>query len=243
MHLQGLLGLADRFVAPSRFLADRYCRWGLEPARIETIANGAPPVASTQNTDGTELRHHFAFFGNITPHKGVLPLLVAAARAQAARPELRVSLHGALQFPEPSFRSAFEAALAAAPGVRWTRGYDRQEIGRLMADTGWVVVPSLWWENAPLVVLEAFRYGRPVIASGIGGMAELIQHEVSGLHVPIGDTTSLAAALLRASSEPGLWERLRRGRPEVATYDEVADIHLDLYQTLRTRSHRQLVKT
>ena len=54
-------------------------------------------------------------------------------------------------------------------------------------DADWVVMPSVWWENAPLVIAEAHAHGRPVICSNIGGMAESVRHGVDGLHFPAGD--------------------------------------------------------
>ena len=51
-----------------------------------------------------------------------------------------------------------------------------------MARIDWVVVPSIWWETGPLVVMEAFQYGRPVICSDIGGMSEKVTDGVNGLH-------------------------------------------------------------
>ena len=56
-----------------------------------------------------------------------------------------------------------------------------------MAEIDWVVVPSIWWENSPLVIQEAFLHGRPVICSDIGGMAEKVRHGVDGLHFRVGD--------------------------------------------------------
>ena len=63
-------------------------------------------------------------------------------------------------------------------------------------------------------------HGRPVICSGIGGLAEKVQHEVNGLHFTVGDPGSLASVVERAVTEPGLWERLRAGIPHVYTADE-----------------------
>ena len=54
-----------------------------------------------------------------------------------------------------------------------------------MAEVDWVVVPSIWWENAPLVIQEAFRHRRPVICGDIGGMAEMVRDGVDGLHAPV----------------------------------------------------------
>ncbi|MEK1927423.1 MAG: glycosyltransferase, partial [Rhizobium giardinii] len=66
------------------------------------------------------------------------------------------------------------------------------------------IVPSVWWENAPLVIQEAQTQGRPVIASSIGGMAEMVEHGVNGLTVPPNDARALAAAMRSILEEPNL---------------------------------------
>ena len=91
--------------------------------------------------------------------------------------------------------------------------------GSCTTSTG-CLLPSRWWENSPLVVQEAFTHRRPVICSGIGGLAEKVDDEVNGLHFNVGDPDSLAWVIQRAATEPGLWERLRAGIPHVYTVDE-----------------------
>ena len=103
---------------------------------------------------------------------------------------------------------------------------------RLMAGADWVVFPSTWWENAPLVINEAFQHGRPVICSGIGGAAELVRDGVNGLHAPVGDAAGLADVMRRAIEEPGLWQRLRQGVEPPAGIGESAARHRVLYDGL-----------
>ena len=89
-----------------------------------------------------------------------------------------------------------------------------------MAEVDWVVVPSRWWENSPLVIQEAFLHSRPVICSDIGGMAEKVTDRVNGLHFGVGDPPSLRRDDPRGpSSTPGLWERLQAGIPEIFTME------------------------
>jgi len=102
----------------------------------------------------------------------------------------------------------------------------------MMAAVDWVVVPSVWWENSPLVIQEAFAAGRPVICSDVGGMAEKVHDGVDGLHFRVGDAESLAATIHRAVRTPGLWERLREGIPEVHSMAEHADVLTDAYESL-----------
>jgi len=101
-----------------------------------------------------------------------------------------------------------------------------------MTGVDWVVVPSLWWENAPLVILESFRHRKPVIAADIGGMAELVQHGRNGLLFRRGDAGDLARIMSRAATEEGLWSSLRGGIAPVATMTDVAAAHARLYAQL-----------
>jgi glycosyltransferase involved in cell wall biosynthesis len=100
-----------------------------------------------------------------------------------------------------------------------------------MARTDWVVVPSVWWENAPLVIQEAFRHRRPVICSGIGGMAEAVRDGVDGLHARPGDAADLARVLRRAMETPGLWDHLAAAAPTVPDMADAVAAHRAIYRT------------
>ncbi len=97
--------------------------------------------------------------------------------------------------------------------VTFAGPYKRSELGKLMAGIDWIVVPSIFEETGPLVILEAFLYGRPVICSDFGGMAEKVTNDVNGLHFKRGDSQYLAKTMLRAVETPGLWNELRKGIP------------------------------
>lgn len=233
-HLVALLANVDAFVAPSVFLRDRFLAWGLDPARIALVPN----AAATADDVGwpvepdRDRRDRFAFFGSVAPHKGVLTLLDAAARLGDAA---RVAIHGGLRPADDAFRAAFAEALAAArPTAEHFGPYDRADAGALMRGADWIVVPSLWWENAPLVIEEARAAGRPVICSGMGGMAEMVRHGVDGLHTPPGDAAALAETMRAAAADPALWTRLA-ARAAPASHAAFVDAHLELYQQLPTR--------
>ena len=89
-----------------------------------------------------------------------------------------------------------------------------------MADIDWVVVPSRWWENSPLVIQEAFMHKRPVVCSRIGGMAEKVTDGVDGIHFTKSNAGELADKIRIATSTPGEWERLRDGIGPVYSMDE-----------------------
>jgi len=94
------------------------------------------------------------------------------------------------------------------------------------------VVPSIWWENSPLVIQEAFLHGRPVICSDIGGMSEKVTDGVNGLHFRVGDPYSLADALRRAVGSPDLWKTLHNGIPEIYDIEDAVMNISEMYRGL-----------
>jgi len=171
---------------------------------------------------------------------GPTPPGEAAAGEDAPRPHVRV--HGAnLDLQPGQFQNRIAELLQrAGEHVTFIGAYDHDELHAYMAEVDWVIIPSIWWENSPLVIQEAFHFGRPVIASDIGGMAEKVTHEVDGLHFRANDPTSLAATMRRAASEPGLWDRLRGGIRPVYRMDDHAQRLSAIYEELlhdRTPAH------
>jgi glycosyltransferase involved in cell wall biosynthesis len=116
--------------------------------------------------------------------------------------------------------------------LRWVGPYRPSELRSRMGGADWVLVPSIWWENSPMVIQEAFVCGRPVIASDIGGMAEKVTHGVDGLHVRAGNATHWGQTLYEAATTAGLWERLRVGIKRPITVSECAEAHLEAFPGL-----------
>lgn len=223
----------DTLIAPSRFLRDRFVAAGWDAARIVVIPNAAPeespPVAHRDAGPGGR-RDRFAIFGNVNRWKGTLVALRASARLSAEGVAHGMAVHGGTAWQSEAFLAEFAAALEAAPAAAHHGPYMAEEQAARIAAADWVVVPSIWYENAPLVILEAFRHRRPVICGGIGGMAELVTDGVDGLHAPVGDPAGLAAVLRRAAEEPGLWQRLVAGIRPPPSLATTALRHLDLYR-------------
>jgi glycosyltransferase involved in cell wall biosynthesis len=234
-HLLALLRCVDRFVAPSAFLRDRFIAWGLELDRIELIPNAVALPAAGKPTP-REHPNRFAFFGNLAPHKGADVLLDAACRLKARGEAVEIALHGGVGPGQEAFRAAVTAAVAeAAPVARIVGRYHRADLPALMAGTDWVIVPSIWWENAPLSILEAKASGLPVIVSSIGGMAELVADGVDGLHVPPGDPLALADVIARAAVDRMLHRKLSRASRVRWSFEDHVEAHLDLFRTLSRR--------
>lgn len=233
LHIRGALRAVDRFISPSDFLRERFIAWGIAPDQIEVIRNGLPsrPRAPDRQTpDGR--RDHFGFFGHINRFKGATVALDASARLSRAGVAHQLSLHGSSAYQSQDTLDLFGRSLDAAPDATHRGAYVRDEQARLITDVDWVIVPSVWWENAPLVIQEAFAHGRPVICSDVGGMAELVRDNIDGLYFSRGDARSLAQTMQRAIGQPGLWQRLVDGVRPTRTIQQAADEHLALYKSL-----------
>lgn len=235
-HLLRLLENVDAFIAPSQAVRDRFLDWGLSPSKIRVLPNAVPQDPQPVVRRARSKPDRFAFFGSMAPHKGTRVLLDAAARLVENGAELSLTLHGKLNYPSVEDSAGFRASLAAAGSrVSLLGPYDRGEIPALMAQTDWVVVPSLWEENAPLVVLEAQRAGRPVICTGLGGLSELVRDGIDGLHVPRGNPAALAETMQSVAADPELWSELASNIRPPMTPQEHARSHFSLFSELQER--------
>ena len=229
--IRAALDLVDLFVAPSETVRERFAEWGVPRERILLEDYGRLLTPSLAEADRPAPHDTLGIFGQVNPYKGFDVLLRAMQALGPEAPNLRV--HGAnLDLQEHSFRDEIAALLATTPGVADLGPYPPARVGEMMAAVDWVVVPSVWWENSPLVIQEAFAAGRPVICSDVGGMAEKVDDGVNGLHFRIGDAESLAAAIRRAVSTADLWERLRERIPPVHAMTDHAAVLTCAYESL-----------
>ena len=226
------LANVDLFLSPSRFLRKRYIEWGIASERIRFEELGRPHTEPLPEPPGERLRNRIAFFGQLTPFKGAETLLEAMKVLAQRETGVHLSLHGAYveYFADTYGREFAELLDEMGDNVTYAGAYAHADLPRLMRNVDWVVLPSRWWENSPLVVQEAFMHGRPVICSGIGGLAEKVDDGVNGLHFNVGDADSLASVIERAVTEPGLWQRLRAGIPAVYTVGDHVESLTGIYR-------------
>jgi glycosyltransferase involved in cell wall biosynthesis len=232
------LGLSDHYVSPSNFLIDRYVKWGLPAEKFSMIENGIDiaRVAPPRELAAGGRRARFGFFGQVTEFKGLPVLLDAITRIPDVvwGDDAALCIFGGNLDNQPApFRKHFEELLEkAGRRAKFYGSYRSEELPQLMQQVDWVVVPSIWWENSPIVIQEALLHGRPLICSDIGGMAEKVQPRRDGLHFRVGSAEDLADRLAEALGDAGLWSRLRAGMQKPVSHREVAERHLALYRKL-----------
>jgi glycosyltransferase involved in cell wall biosynthesis len=226
----------DCFVAPSRYLRDRYLGFGIPGARLLHSDYGFdldPWGGSALREPDPHGRLRVAYLGTWIPPKGVHLLLEAFRELDSDRFVLYLHGHAVPYEGDESYERRLRDLAARLPHVRIGGAYTPAEIPGLLAAADVLAVPSIWYENSPLTIHEAFLSRLPVVASAQGGMEELVRHEENGLTFRPRSPRALAAALRRLLEEPELFEKLRQTRTAVKSIQENARELEALYDHLR----------
>jgi len=222
----------DLFVSPSRFLLDRHRQAGFAPRRAAVVRNGipmSPDAARARETKAAGDRPRFLLMCRLTVEKGPRVVLDAVSRLPRDLDfELTIAGRGPLE-------AEMRAAAANDPRIRFAGYVTGAEKVALLAAAGHLLVPSLWYENAPLAVIEAAAYGLSVLASRIGGIPELVREGRTGLLFEPGDAAGLAETMHGLATGrialPGLaaasWELARDH-----TVERMSDAYLGHYHGL-----------
>lgn len=180
----------DRVVAPSLFYKQKLMEWGWPERQLAYIPNYVDAAAYTPRYEPGD---YFFYFGRLAMEKGVATLIRAAAQAKV---KLRIAGTG----PEGDALKALASEL----------GGDIEFLGFVSGEPLWkwvrgaraIVLPSEWYENAPMSVLEAYACGKPVIGAHIGGIPEMLKSGETGWLFESGNVSALAASLSQLSNTP-----------------------------------------
>ncbi len=202
---------ADQYISPSHFLVDQYVAAGFPRGRFIKLENGIPVAQikafASPHRSSSDRSIRIAYLGSLAWQKGPHVLAEAFSRLPPGTARLRIWGDPNVF---PSYSDRVRRALAAHD-AQLMGPVPNEQVGRVLADADVLVVPSLWYENSPVVIQEARAAGVPVIVSGHGALAEKVHDGVNGLHFPRGNAAALAQTLQRLVDEPGLLPRLRQG--------------------------------
>ncbi len=208
---EALAGAAQAILSPSRFLISvfRYNRFP-HAHRIRHAPHGFD-YSLVRDLHGHTLDPEavtLGYIGTIQYHKGVHVLVEGFRKVEA--PNLRLKVWGG-SFHEKQYERKVRASAAGDPRIEFLGPYAHDALRGVLEQVDLVVVPSVWYENAPLTITSALAAGVPVIASDIGGMAEFVQDGVNGLLFAMGNAGDLARRLAQVARDPELVRRLRDG--------------------------------
>jgi glycosyltransferase involved in cell wall biosynthesis len=237
-HILDCCRNVDLFLAPSVFLRDRLLEFGLPDERIVYLPLGIPHrITAEARTPQRPMR--VGYIGVLAPHKGVHILIEAFKQAARRSPGCAsLFLHGSgMWFSDYARRLRADAE---GCNVQFCGEFRPSDANALYRSLDLLVVPSLWWENAPLTIREAALAGIPVLGSNLGGTAESIRHFGNGLLFEAGSATDLADRLLALIDDETLWSRLAHGTVAPPTIEEHARAIERHYAEL---SRRDLTRT
>lgn len=212
----------DRFIALTEFSRDKLVMGGLPADRVDVKRNFVHPDPGA----GTGQGDYFLFVGRLSQEKGIGTLL----RAWSSHPDLpTLRLLG-----DGPLADDVRQADATLANVEWIGRRPLDEVYRQMGQAQAVIVPSVWYEVCPKTILEAFATGTPVIASRLGGMAELVTDGETGVLFEAGNAEELAKAVRSlaadASRRTQLRQAARRAYLERYTPQENYRLLLKIYQ-------------
>jgi len=198
--VQQLIESVDLFLSPSVTVAERVAQWGIPRTKLRVSRYGidTKPFEDLHRVEPEGGKISFGYVGTLAPHKGVHILMQAMSKLPADTCCLHV--FGSDKYYGEYGRMLRE--LAENADVTFHGPLGRQDIGKAFEIIDCLVMPSLWLENSPVVIQEAFAAGVPVIASGQGGMAELIQDGRSGRLFAAGDVGALFKHMAAVISNP-----------------------------------------
>lgn len=232
-YLQASLARADLAICPSQFLQAMYTEAGMRARRMEFLRQGHTfgqvSIDDLVKTPSASLR--IGYLGQLAPLKGV-HILVDAVRSLASLP-IDLYIYGD-DAAHPQYSKMLRQSARNDSRIHFMGVYERAQLTAVLRNLDIVVVPSLWYENSPNVILEAFAHATPVIVSDFGGMAELVTNKLNGLRFAVGNIADLASQIQHVIESPALLGRLTQGAAE--THPPTLDVEmaqlLSLYQSI-----------
>lgn len=234
-YLLSLLSATDVVISPSHFLKEVFEAQGVSPRRFLYMQQGLDTSswAAAERVSPDSLMR-IGYIGQLARHKGVNVLVEAFhyLRARGRTPQLML-------YGDPDQFPRFVRRLRKQAGERqdivFAGRFEHSQIRRIHAHLDVLVVPSVWYENSPNVILEAFAAGTPVVVSRLGGMAEMVTDGVNGFQFEAGNARDLARVLQRLVDQPDLAATLGRSSPPVKTVQQEIEELVEVYTGLTPR--------
>jgi len=235
-YLRQVIRSVPLFLAPSEFLRQQYIRQGFPGERIRVMELGLD-VRRLAEVPGSDMppppaRPHFGFLGALARHKGVHVLVQAFNQL----PETAALTIYGNESAFPDYVAELKA-MATHPHLRFAGAVDYRHVGDALRQLDCLVVPSLWYENSPMVIQEAYGVGIPVVASRLGALAEKVTDGTTGRLFAPGDSAALADILRGWVAHPEALAALRANIHPGTTMEQHAQQMLEVYRATLQHAH------
>lgn len=211
--------MVNRIIVPTNFMAEILAGYGIDRKRMEILPYGINAnYHKFPRQERTGDRLELAFIGALTSHKG-LHVLVDAIKKVDATLNINVTIYG--KEANADYINVVKEKVGNDKRFNFAGTFPNEKIGEIFSKADALIVPSLWVENAPLVVYSAQASRCPVIASDVSGISNVISHDKDGILFPTGDSSALAAIIHNIYKERQILARLRnqsKQPPSMADY-------------------------
>jgi glycosyltransferase involved in cell wall biosynthesis len=216
----------DFFIAPSQFLLEKYLQNGIARGKILFIRHGfhQTHLHGIQKTASPKMR--FAFVGTMRYHKGIYVLIDAFNKITG---DAELKIYGRIT---PALRDDLTKRIDN-PDILIMGELKEEDKRKAFEEIDVLIVPSICYENCPLVINEAFMAKIPVITSNLGGMAELVKDGEYGFTFPVGDSEQLANKIQLFIKNPALKNHLSAKLPDVKDIQTHTEEIFQLYNRLK----------
>lgn len=222
--LRESLNQADKLISPSKFLRSTYIETGVDPERINFSRQGRDfhHLSDREASKSSSGKLRLAYIGQIVEHKGIHVLVEALSSIQ--NEEITLKIYGDTT-SATRYTKAIKERAAADFRIEFCGRFQPEDLLKIQQSIDVLIVPSVWYENSPNVILEAFAHKTPVIATNLGGMAELIEDGQNGFVFEVGDAEHLAEKIEELANHPEILASLQDGiLPPRSIREEIDDL-------------------
>jgi len=229
--LMTALDAVDLVICPSRFIMSKFSEYHFDTTRFVHLRHGLkqPQKKFTPSNNKGELR--LGYMGQVKVHKGVDLIIDAILPLIDQGANISLDIWGS-RAGSPAYGNDLEQQTKDYPSIHWAGSYSINQLWDVLSKMDVLIIPSRWYENSPMVILEAQTFGIPVIVTRLGGMQEMVQHEKNGLLFELNNVKDLRAQIQRLLNEPKLLAQLRAGIPDIPTVDDEVGAIYAHYQEL-----------
>lgn len=216
----------DLFISPSKFVLERHVNYGIDKNKIIYSENGQNVFEAKNKTSTLKLK--LLYVGQINEFKG-LHLLLDSMKKLVDK-DIALSIYG--KFQDNDYKKKIEKIISSLSNVKYYGPYQRNELSDIFASNDLLIVPSVWWENSPLVIQESFIAKTPVLCSNIGGMREKVTNGFNGMHFKTGDTEDLTKKIMSVYLNRDILKKLTKNIKPVKSIESNCDELISIYKTI-----------
>lgn len=230
-----ICSMVDMFLSPSVFLRRKFVEFGIPENKIILSGYGINAKFLKELKIVKSDRIRFGFIGTLLPAKGVHILISAFNKIQKSNAELKIYGRNAT-YKGFEYYLKYIKELVKNKNIHFMGGYDNENIAKIFSGIDVLVIPSIWYENSPLVIREAFLAKIPVITSKIGGIPELVDDGVNGVLFNPEDVNDLKEKIEYIINNPEIIKKFKDNMPEIKSIEKNAKELEEMYTKLVMRS-------